>query len=93
VSGLCYCPEAPPPASQGSGCYGPLVVGTLHDSAKFFYGLGGRDGFFASCVCAHGSTVVYLNMPSGPFVAKDPHVVALLDTASLPVLLEHLQQR
>jgi hydroperoxide dehydratase len=76
------------PLREVPGCYGPPLVGALRDRAEFFYGPGGRDGFFASRVRTHGSTVVRLNMPPGPFVAKDPRVVALLDAASFPVLFD-----
>jgi hydroperoxide dehydratase len=70
------------------GDYGPPVLGAIRDRFEYFYGPGGRDGFFTSRVRAHGSTVVRLNMPPGPFVARDPRVVALLDAASFPVLFD-----
>jgi hydroperoxide dehydratase len=76
------------PLRKVPGDYGPPLVGALRDRAEFFYGPGGRDGFFASRVRAHRSTVIRLNMPPGPFVAKDPRVVALLDAASFPMLFD-----
>lgn len=76
------------PLRKVPGDYGPPVVGALRDRLEYFYGPGGRDGFFASRVRAHRSTVVRLNMPPGPFVARDPRVVALLDAASFPVLFD-----
>ncbi|KQK13016.1 allene oxide synthase 1, chloroplastic [Brachypodium distachyon] len=76
------------PLRKVPGDHGPPLVGALKDRLEYFYGPGGRDGFFASRVRAHRSTVVRLNMPPGPFVAKDPRVVALLDAASFPVLFD-----
>jgi hydroperoxide dehydratase len=76
------------PLRKVPGDYGPPVVGALRDRLEYFYGPGGRDGFFTARVRAHGSTVVRLNMPPGPFVARDPRVVALLDAASFPVLFD-----
>ncbi|XP_006651849.2 allene oxide synthase 1, chloroplastic [Oryza brachyantha] len=76
------------PLRKVPGDYGPPVVGALRDRYEYFYGPGGRDGFFAARVRAHRSTVVRLNMPPGPFVARDPRVVALLDAASFPVLFD-----
>ncbi|XP_062214443.1 allene oxide synthase 1, chloroplastic-like [Phragmites australis] len=76
------------PLRKVPGDYGPPVVGALRDRLEYFYGPGGRDGFFTSRVRAHQSTVVRLNMPPGPFVARDPRVVALLDAASFPVLFD-----
>ncbi|KAL6636859.1 hypothetical protein ACP70R_024431 [Stipagrostis hirtigluma subsp. patula] len=76
------------PLRKVPGDYGPPVVGALRDRHEYFYGPGGRDGFFTSRVRAHRSTVVRLNMPPGPFVARDPRVVALLDAASFPVLFD-----
>ncbi|XP_052148843.1 allene oxide synthase 1, chloroplastic [Oryza glaberrima] len=76
------------PLRKVPGDYGPPVVGAIRDRYEYFYGPGGRDGFFAARVRAHGSTVVRLNMPPGPFVARDPRVVALLDAASFPVLFD-----
>jgi hydroperoxide dehydratase len=76
------------PLRKVPGDHGPPLLGALKDRLEYFYGPGGRDGFFASRVRAHRSTVVRLNMPPGPFVAKDPRVVALLDAASFPVLFD-----
>ncbi|KAE8799605.1 allene oxide synthase 1, chloroplastic [Hordeum vulgare] len=76
------------PLRKVPGEHGPPVLGALKDRLEYFYGPGGRDGFFAARVRAHRSTVVRLNMPPGPFVAKDPRVVALLDAASFPVLFD-----
>ncbi|TVU44831.1 hypothetical protein EJB05_04292, partial [Eragrostis curvula] len=76
------------PLRKVPGDYGPPLVGALRDRAEYFYGPGGRDGFFTSRVRAHRSTVVRLNMPPGPFLARDPRVVALLDAASFPVLFD-----
>ncbi|OAY84615.1 Allene oxide synthase 1, chloroplastic [Ananas comosus] len=61
--------------------------GPIRDRLAYFY-TEGRDAFFLNRVRRHGSTVVRLNMPPGPFVAPDPRVVALLDAASFPVLFD-----
>ncbi|KAL5219374.1 hypothetical protein ABZP36_020058 [Zizania latifolia] len=76
------------PLRKVPGDYGLPVMGALRDRYEYFYGPGGRDGFFAARVRAHRSTVVRFNMPPGPFVARDPRVVALLDAASFPVLFD-----
>nr|CAD1822173.1 unnamed protein product [Ananas comosus var. bracteatus] len=46
-------------------------------------------GFFRSRVAScGGSTVLRLNVPPGPFLARDPRVVAVLDARSFRVLLD-----
>ncbi|OAY85920.1 Allene oxide synthase 1, chloroplastic [Ananas comosus] len=75
------------PIRKIPGDYGLPMVGPIRDRLAYFY-TEGRDAFFLNRVRRHGSTVVRLNMPPGPFVAPDPRVVALLDAASFPVLFD-----
>ncbi|KAJ3670129.1 hypothetical protein LUZ60_010453 [Juncus effusus] len=75
------------PVRKIPGDYGLPLIGAFRDRLSFFY-YEGRDDFFKSRVRKYGSTVVRLNMPPGPFVAKDPRVIALLDASSFPVLFD-----
>ena len=75
------------PLRKVPGDYGPPVVGALRDRLEYFYGPGGRDGFFTARVRAHGSTVVRLNMPPGPFLSGDSRVVAVLGARSFRVVM------
>ncbi|CAN6320861.1 unnamed protein product [Urochloa humidicola] len=69
------------------GSYGLPVLGALRDRLDYFY-FQGQDKYFESRVERHGSTVVRINVPPGPLMAKDPRVVALLDAKSFPVLFD-----
>ena len=48
-----------------------------------------QDQFFQSRVDRYASTVVRLNAPPGPFMAKNPQVIAILDGKSFPVLFDN----
>ncbi|KAF5739417.1 Allene oxide synthase [Tripterygium wilfordii] len=69
------------------GSYGLPVIGPINDRIDYFYNQG-RDEFFKSRVQKYQSTVYRVNMPPGPFIASDPHVVVLLDGKSFPVLFD-----
>nr|QUN00516.1 cytochrome P450 74A147 [Tripterygium wilfordii] len=69
------------------GSYGLPVIGPINDRIDYFYKQG-RDEFFKSRVQKYQSTVYRVNMPPGPFIASDPHVVVLLDGKSFPVLFD-----
>uniref|UniRef100_A0A0D9VRG1 hydroperoxide dehydratase n=1 Tax=Leersia perrieri TaxID=77586 RepID=A0A0D9VRG1_9ORYZ len=69
------------------GSYGVPFVSAVRDRLDFYY-LQGQDKYFESRAEKHGSTVVRINVPPGPFMARDPRVVALLDAKSFPVLFD-----
>jgi hydroperoxide dehydratase len=69
------------------GSYGLPVLGAIRDRLDFFY-FQGQDKYFDSRIERNGSTVVRINVPPGPFMARDPRVVALLDAKSFPVLFD-----
>jgi hydroperoxide dehydratase len=75
------------PIRKIPGDYGLPLIGPLRDRLSYFY-FEGRDEFFKSRVRKYGSTVLRVNMPPGPTVARDPRVIALLDAASFPVLFD-----
>lgn len=69
------------------GGYGLPLVGPILDRYDYYY-TKGREGFFTSRIRKYGSTVFRTNMPPGPFVARDPRVVAVLDAVSFAVLFD-----
>lgn len=69
------------------GSYGLPLVGAVRDRLDFYY-FQGQDKYFESRVERYGSTVVRMNVPPGPFMARDPRVVAVLDAKSFPVLFD-----
>lgn len=76
------------PIRKIPGNYGLPFVGPVKDRREYFYSEGGRDEFFKSKIQKYQSTVFRINMPPGPFIAKDPRVVCLLDGKSFPVLFD-----
>lgn len=75
------------PIRQIPGGYGIPFVSSIRDRFDYFYNQG-RDEFFRTRMTKYGSTVFRANMPPGPFMARDPRVVVLLDAASFPVLFD-----
>ncbi|KAG8074117.1 hypothetical protein GUJ93_ZPchr0006g45735 [Zizania palustris] len=75
------------PSRPVPGSYGVPFISAVRDRLDFFY-LQGEDKYFESRAERYGSTVVRLNVPPGPFIARDPRVVALLDAKSFPVLFD-----
>ncbi|KAL6867415.1 hypothetical protein ACP4OV_015439 [Aristida adscensionis] len=69
------------------GSYGLPMIGAIRDRLDFYY-FQGQDKYFESRVERYGSTVVRLNVPPGPFMARNPRVVAVLDAKSFPVLFD-----
>lgn len=69
------------------GSYGLPFVSAIRDRLDFYY-FQGQDKYFESRVEKYGSTVVRINVPPGPFMARDPRVVAVLDAKSFPVLFD-----
>ena len=75
------------PCRDVPGSYGLPLVGAVRDRLDFYY-FQGQDKYFESRVERYGSTVVRMNVPPGPFMARDPRVVAVLDAKSFPVLFD-----
>ncbi|XP_057456343.1 allene oxide synthase 3-like [Lotus japonicus] len=70
------------------GSYGLPFFGAMHDRHDYFYNQG-RDKFFATRVEKYNSTVIRTNMPPGPGISSDSKVIALLDSASFPILFDN----
>ncbi|KAJ3691991.1 hypothetical protein LUZ60_012341 [Juncus effusus] len=75
------------PIKEIPGSYGIPFFSAIHDRLNFYY-FQGPLAFFRSQVVKHNATVVRLNTAPGPFIAKDPRVVALLDSTSYRVLFD-----
>ncbi|KAF5747084.1 Allene oxide synthase [Tripterygium wilfordii] len=75
------------PVRPVPGSYGLPVIGPINDRVDYFYNQG-RVEFFKSRIQKYQSTVYRVNMPPGPFIASDPHVIVLLDGKSFPVLFD-----
>ncbi|CAK7329767.1 unnamed protein product [Dovyalis caffra] len=69
------------------GDYGIPFFGAIRDRLDYFYNQG-KDEFFRTRVQKYQSTVFKTNMPPGPFIAKNPKVIAILDAISFPVLFD-----
>lgn len=75
------------PIRKIPGDYGLPLVGPFKDRLDYFYNQG-RDKYFKSRIQEYQSTVFRANMPPGPFISSNPHVVVLLDGKSFPVLFD-----
>ena len=75
------------PLKEIPGSYGAPLIGAVLDRWDFYYNQG-RDGFFSARQEKYKSTVFRANAPPGPFIAKDPKVVVLLDAVSFPILFD-----
>uniref|UniRef100_M8C663 Allene oxide synthase, chloroplastic n=1 Tax=Aegilops tauschii TaxID=37682 RepID=M8C663_AEGTA len=75
------------PLPKAPGSYGLPFVSAIRDRLDFYY-FQGEAKYFESRVEKHGSTVLRINVPPGPFMARDPRVVAVLDAKSFPVLFD-----
>ncbi|RWR77257.1 allene oxide synthase 1, chloroplastic-like protein [Cinnamomum micranthum f. kanehirae] len=75
------------PIQQIPGGYGIPFIGAIKDRLDYYYNQG-RDNYFRTRMTKFGSTVFRANMPPGPFMARNPRVVVLLDAASFPVLFD-----
>nr|ACZ28492.1 allene oxide synthase [Lemna aequinoctialis] len=73
------------PEKNIPGSYGTPYITPIMDRLEFY---SNEYQFFQSRVDRYGSTIVRLNAPPGPFMAKNPRVVALLDGKSFPVLFD-----
>ncbi|KAI8532911.1 hypothetical protein RHMOL_Rhmol11G0254400 [Rhododendron molle] len=90
--------SSPPPTSGDSppsnlplkkipGGYGLPFLGPIRDRYDYFYNQG-KDEFFQSRIKKYNSTIFRTNMPPGPFIARNPTVIAVLDAVSFPVLFD-----
>lgn len=75
------------PVKKVPGGYGLPIIGPITDRLDYFYNQG-KEEYFKSRVQKYQSTVFRTNMPPGPFIAKNPNVVVLLDGKSFPVLFD-----
>nr|GMC49351.1 allene oxide synthase [Ipomoea batatas] len=75
------------PVREIPGGYGLPFLGPIADRYDFFYNQG-ADEFFRSRKEKYKSSVFRCNMPPGPFIAKNPKVVVLLDSVSFPILFD-----
>ncbi|KAG8368295.1 hypothetical protein BUALT_Bualt15G0030600 [Buddleja alternifolia] len=75
------------PAREIPGGYGLPFFGPIKDRLNYFY----RQGelrFFTTLIQKHQSTVFRCNMPPGPFMARNPRVICLLDAVSFQTLFD-----
>ncbi|KAK1299723.1 Allene oxide synthase [Acorus calamus] len=63
------------------GSYGLSFFTPILDRLRYFY-FQGEVKFFKTRAEEYKSTVFRTNMPPGPFLANDPHVICLLDALS-----------
>ncbi|XP_058081237.1 allene oxide synthase 1, chloroplastic-like [Magnolia sinica] len=75
------------PIREIPGSYGIPFISAIKDRLDYYYNQG-RDNFFKIRMQKYESTVFRSNMPPGPFMAKDPRVIVLLDGKSFPVLFD-----
>lgn len=79
--------ESKLPMKPIPGDYGIPFFGAIRDRLDYFYNQG-KDEFFKTRIQKHNSTVIKTNMPPGPFIAKNPKVIAVLDAISFPILFD-----
>nr|AFH89624.1 allene oxide synthase [Cymbidium ensifolium] len=75
------------PAREIPGSYGIPFISPIKDRLDYFY-FKGQDEFFRSKIKLYSSTVFRTNMPPGPFMARDPRVIAVLDAKNFPILFD-----
>ncbi|KAL5726615.1 hypothetical protein ACHQM5_009645 [Ranunculus cassubicifolius] len=80
-------PSSSLPIRNIPGDYGLPFFGPIRDRYDYFYKQG-KDDFFKSRMKKYSSTVFRTNMPPGPFISSNPHVIVLLDTISFPILFD-----
>ncbi|CAA0807574.1 Allene oxide synthase- chloroplastic [Striga hermonthica] len=76
------------PAQKIPGDYGPPFFGPIRDRFRYFY-TEGEAHFFRARMEKYNSTVFRSNMPPGPFMARDPRVICLLDALSFRALFDN----
>lgn len=77
------------PTREIPGDYGHSFFGPIKERLEYFYTQGGEVEFFKSRMRKHHSTVFRCNMPPGPFMARNPRVVCLLDAVSFQTLFDN----
>lgn len=70
------------------GNYGNPFLGPIVDRYKYYY-IQGEVEFFKARMEKYQSTVFRCNMPPGPFVARNPRVICLLDAISFQTLFDN----
>ncbi|KAK4401589.1 Allene oxide synthase 3 [Sesamum angolense] len=75
------------PLREIPGGYGLPFFGPIKDRIDYYYNQG-TDEFFRARIKKYKSTVYRVNGPPGPFNAKDPRVIVVLDAVSFPVLFD-----
>ncbi|KAL0334787.1 UNVERIFIED_CONTAM: Allene oxide synthase 3 [Sesamum radiatum] len=75
------------PLREIPGGYGLPFFGPIKDRIDYYYNQG-PDEFFRARIKKYNSTVYRVNGPPGPFNAKDPRVILVLDAVSFPVLFD-----
>ncbi|KAL0334786.1 UNVERIFIED_CONTAM: Allene oxide synthase 3 [Sesamum radiatum] len=76
------------PIRQIPGDYGLPFFGPIGDRLKYYYSQGEVE-FFKTRMHKYESTVFRCNMPPGPFMARDPRVICLLDAVSFQTLFDN----
>lgn len=76
------------PVLEIPGDCGSPFFGAIKDRFDYYYTLG-MEEFFRTKSEKYKSTVFRTNMPPGPFLAKDPKVIVLLDAISFPLLFDN----
>ncbi|KAJ3691990.1 hypothetical protein LUZ60_012340 [Juncus effusus] len=75
------------PIKPVPGSTGIPFLSSIKDRLDFYY-FQGHMIYFKSRIEKYKSTVLRLNVPPGPFLARNPKVVAVLDASSFRVLLD-----
>ncbi|KAG6424539.1 hypothetical protein SASPL_114957 [Salvia splendens] len=75
------------PRREIPGSVGLPFFGAIADRLSYFYSQGELK-FFTSRMEKYKSTVFRCNMPPGPFIARDPRVICLLDALSFQTLFD-----
>lgn len=70
------------------GYYGHPFFGPIIDRYNYYYSQGEVE-FFKARMKKHQSTVFRCNMPPGPFMARNPRVICLLDAISFQTLFDN----
>ncbi|KAL2453445.1 Allene oxide synthase [Abeliophyllum distichum] len=70
------------------GGYGFPFFGPIKDRLDYYYSQGEVE-FFRSRMKKFNSTVFRCNMPPGPFLARNPQVICLLDAISFEILFDN----
>ncbi|KAL6640291.1 hypothetical protein ACP70R_022140 [Stipagrostis hirtigluma subsp. patula] len=76
------------PIHKIPGGYGVPFFSPVRDRLDYYYFQGAEEFFRSRIKCHGGATVLRLNMPPGPFLSGDSHVVAFLDARSFRVLFD-----